>query len=206
MGIWRDAQCAASTPDLSACGARHVMQRHARAARTSSWCAMTPADQMSDSGPTLELSTSGAMNLQGSYHCSSTRIQTRHEQQHCYYRSQVRQHACCERRALQACGSAAVSLGYTVDHGAGRLPHQGVPSRPSSVSGSAPGSNGAARPKSIALSGAASSSLASMKLPGFTSRCRMWCEWHCASVRSTARMKLATCGARRLSSAALHHQ
>ncbi len=26
---------------------------------------MTPADQMSDSGPTLELSTSGAMNLLG---------------------------------------------------------------------------------------------------------------------------------------------
>jgi hypothetical protein len=42
-----------------------VAQRHAPAARTSSWCAMTPADQMSDSGPTLELSTSGAMNLQG---------------------------------------------------------------------------------------------------------------------------------------------
>lgn len=30
----------------------------------SSWCAMTPADQMSEAGTTAELSTSGAMNLQ----------------------------------------------------------------------------------------------------------------------------------------------
>ncbi len=29
----------------------------------SSWCAITPADQMSEAGTTAELSTSGAMNL-----------------------------------------------------------------------------------------------------------------------------------------------
>ena len=31
----------------------------------SSWCAMTPADHTSEAGSTADLSTSGAMNLQG---------------------------------------------------------------------------------------------------------------------------------------------
>jgi hypothetical protein len=49
------------------------------------------------------------------------------------------------------------------------------------------------RPKSIALMRASGASLASMKLPGLMSRCRMPCAWHCAIVRSTARMIDATC-------------
>ena len=45
----------------------------------------------------------------------------------------------------------------------------------------------------MAFSGECGEELSSKKLPGFTSRCRMWCEWHCAMVRRTERMKLATC-------------
>ena len=45
----------------------------------------------------------------------------------------------------------------------------------------------------IAFKGALYSSFSSMKLPGLMSLCKMRCEWHWESVRSTARMKLATC-------------
>mmetsp|Transcript_27685 Transcript_27685/g.70523 ORF Transcript_27685/g.70523 Transcript_27685/m.70523 type:complete len:581 (-) Transcript_27685:676-2418(-) len=66
--------------------------------------------------------------------------------------------------------------------------NQGVPSTPRLVMGISSGSKGTARPKSMAFRGARSSLLSSMKFPGLMSRCRMWCAWHCASVRSTARM------------------
>ena len=68
--------------------------------------------------------------------------------------------------------------------------YQGVPSRPRSSRGllGCEGSKKAARPKSTALSGARASSDRSMKFPGLTSRWRIPAAWHCASVRSTARM------------------
>mmetsp|Transcript_31860 Transcript_31860/g.95115 ORF Transcript_31860/g.95115 Transcript_31860/m.95115 type:complete len:210 (-) Transcript_31860:949-1578(-) len=70
--------------------------------------------------------------------------------------------------------------------------YHGVPSSPSVEMGSPSGSNGVARPKSIALSGERSESLSSMKFPGLISRCRMW--WLCitATVRSTPRRNDAT--------------
>ena len=70
--------------------------------------------------------------------------------------------------------------------------NQGVPSNPRSERGSLPGSKKAASPKSMALRGASGASDRSMKFPGFTSRWRIRCEWHWASVRRTARMKEAT--------------
>ena len=67
--------------------------------------------------------------------------------------------------------------------------YHGVPSRPRSSRGlGSLGSKKAARPKSTALSGARASSDRSMKLPGLTSRWRIPAAWHCARVRSTARM------------------
>ena len=76
-------------------------------------------------------------------------------------------------------------------HASGARYH-GVPSTLGAVSGRDAGVKKAARPKSMAFSGAAASVESSRKFSGLTSRWMMLRAWHCATVCSTLRRTLAT--------------